>query len=809
MDKSIARTAKATTGLKNAFSALAGLSIAGFGIQKLVQSSDELQLLTDKMQLFANEGQTGLEVMKNVSQAASRQGQSISDLATMYSRVQLGSAALNLTSEQTLAVTEALAQSFRIAGSSGTEMRGAVIQLSQGLAAGALQGQELRSVMEGNAILAVALREKFKGLMKEGENIFKFAERRGGIKANEIFEVLAENTGKFDKLAKGLSFTLGQSLNIALNTLAIRWTELNNKLEITKTIANSVIWAVNNMNIVLPVLATILTAAVYPALAGAASALSTYVGGVIAATTATGALATAMGVISGVLKAVVSIKGAVVIAIGAIVYALLNWENAQRILGLGVAKLGLYLSKFDEIIANATIGLGKFFNSTSMIEDGTKRLAFSAQNIKKFEADIVSLSTVVEKTQEEFDKNGILTSLAEITANDGSKIKMSLKDLNMALEGTKISLAQYTDAVKKLRLEEVQALYLEGKIDKAEKERRDSEIINGKTRDLSRLNAAVAALNREYLKTGDASAYFRNLDNAVIEDTASRFEQGRIQLEEYLRSMDTKKITGFNDSLRNGKINIMQYDQAIRNIKMESLQRQFDSNRITLEEYNAEMIKLEEMYQPGSAFFTGTMNYIRQAGTVSQGAAQAVQNAFGALENGLMDFIRTGKFEFSKFTQSILDDINRIIVRSMIVRPLAQGIMGGADAYASTAGFADGGAFSGKGVQFYAKGGIVNAPTMFRHSGGLGVAGEAGPEAIVPLKRGSDGSLGVAATSANVTVNVINQTPDTETRQVERTGDSGERIIDVIILNRVKEGFANGAFDKQLSSQYGLRRKGG
>jgi hypothetical protein len=59
------------------------------------------------------------------------------------------------------------------------------------------------------------------------------------------------------------------------------------------------------------------------------------------------------------------------------------------------------------------------------------------------------------------------------------------------------------------------------------------------------------------------------------------------------------------------------------------------------------------------------------------------------------------------------------------------------------------------GVQFFANGGVVGSPTMFGHSGGLGVMGEAGPEAIMPLKRGSDGKLGVVANGGSLKVNVV------------------------------------------------------
>lgn len=64
----------------------------------------------------------------------------------------------------------------------------------------------------------------------------------------------------------------------------------------------------------------------------------------------------------------------------------------------------------------------------------------------------------------------------------------------------------------------------------------------------------------------------------------------------------------------------------------------------------------------------------------------------------------------------------------------------------------------------FAKGGVLGAPTYFPMRGGsLGVAGEAGPEAILPLARGSDGRLGVKAEGrAPVAVTVNISTPDIE-----------------------------------------------
>jgi phage-related minor tail protein len=66
-------------------------------------------------------------------------------------------------------------------------------------------------------------------------------------------------------------------------------------------------------------------------------------------------------------------------------------------------------------------------------------------------------------------------------------------------------------------------------------------------------------------------------------------------------------------------------------------------------------------------------------------------------------------------------------------------------------GFAKGGVFSGGAqVKAFANGGVVGGPTMFGMRGGLGLMGEAGPEAIMPLKRGRDGKLGVAGGGTQV-----------------------------------------------------------
>ncbi|WP_264050501.1 phage tail tape measure protein [Methylobacterium flocculans] len=105
-------------------------------------------------------------------------------------------------------------------------------------------------------------------------------------------------------------------------------------------------------------------------------------------------------------------------------------------------------------------------------------------------------------------------------------------------------------------------------------------------------------------------------------------------------------------------------------------------------------------------------------------------------------------------------------VKAGITR-LVNGLMStGAEGEATA--FARGGVLAQGRVRPFAQGGVVAAPTYFPMRDGLGLMGEAGPEAILPLRRGADGRLGVAAGgggsggngSGGVTVHIA--TPDIE-----------------------------------------------
>jgi lambda family phage tail tape measure protein len=97
------------------------------------------------------------------------------------------------------------------------------------------------------------------------------------------------------------------------------------------------------------------------------------------------------------------------------------------------------------------------------------------------------------------------------------------------------------------------------------------------------------------------------------------------------------------------------------------------------------------------------------------------------------------------------------------IQPLSNLFGGLVDGLFSAFGLANGGVVANGAIRPFAQGGVVTAPTLFPLARGLGLMGEAGAEAVLPLARGTDGALGVRTqAAAPVVVNVSIATADAE-----------------------------------------------
>jgi phage-related minor tail protein len=127
--------------------------------------------------------------------------------------------------------------------------------------------------------------------------------------------------------------------------------------------------------------------------------------------------------------------------------------------------------------------------------------------------------------------------------------------------------------------------------------------------------------------------------------------------------------------------------------------------------------------------------------------SSAITGAFKAAATGGRDFEGVLK-ELALRIASIAFDA--------ATRPIANAIGGALGGLSS--------AFTGGGAtKIFAQGGVVGGPTLFPLARGIGLAGEAGPEAILPLQRGADGRLGVAGGGPSPAVVHVNvSTPDAD-----------------------------------------------
>jgi lambda family phage tail tape measure protein len=233
-------------------------------------------------------------------------------------------------------------------------------------------------------------------------------------------------------------------------------------------------------------------------------------------------------------------------------------------------------------------------------------------------------------------------------------------------------------------------------------------------------------------------------------------------------------------------------------------------------------------------FVDGWKNAMRDYEEAANNAAGNAKSLFEAASQGIEDafvqMVTTGKMSFTDLVNTILAEMARIAAKkvsaglmdgvSSLIPSMAGWFSGGtASAGAGAAGTAS--AFSA-GATYVAKGGVYNSPSLSAYSGGVydrpqlfgfahgaGIFGEAGPEAIMPLTRGSDGKLGVQATgqSGGVSIVINNMASDKVEATAKPRMNDGKFEIEVLIQQALaKDMGRNGPITQGLASTFGLAR---
>lgn len=367
-------------------------------------------------------------------------------------------------------------------------------------------------------------------------------------------------------------------------------------------------------------------------------------------------------------------------------------------------------------------------------------------------------------------------------------------------------------------------------------------------------------VSKVYLETKKPTKDFTDWVTSLQKATKASKEL-ELQQKEYNKALDrikngdTSTTKSIEESRKEAEKAHKEWEKQ-KDKEIDQIQKEFDALQKLSEARTKEADQLRAMSDPMSAYNIAleranillndnklsTDEYrkaIFRAETTLANSNKLV-NGFGdALTNAFTGAMLAGK-SFGDIMKGLATNIQATIVKIMVIEPLIRSLKlamvqsgyfpsasvdprAGGSAPVSdysmpyTVASANGNVFSGaisggsSNVVPFAIGGVVSRPTYFSMGNGkTGLAGEAGQEGILPLRRGSDGKLGVTASgvgSSGTVVNVYNQGSDKVETQT-RKDPNGMSVIDIMIKKTVADGIANGTFDKAMGTTYGLRRQG-
>lgn len=303
-------------------------------VQKLVTLSDDVTSAQARLNLLVTDGGSVDELEAKIMASANRSRSAYLDTASAVAKLGLNAGnAFDHDMDQVIAFMEQVNKQFVIGGATAQEQSNAMVQLTQVMAAGALRGEELNSILDSAPGIARAI-EQYMGV---AEGSIKEYAAEGKVTAqvvkNALFSVADETNAKFESMPMTWAQVWTMMSNIALQALEPVLTFIN--------------WLANNIEIIGPLVL------------GVAAALAVYLiatKGVAAATKVWTAVQTAFNAVMALNPVFLIIMG--IILLIALIYAVVAAVN--RVTGASTSATGIICGAvlvLAAIISNTVIGL--------------------------------------------------------------------------------------------------------------------------------------------------------------------------------------------------------------------------------------------------------------------------------------------------------------------------------------------------------------------------------------------------------------------------------------------------------------------
>lgn len=193
-------------------------------LQQFGEQLDRLTIVKNKVRsLYESEEEVG-KVTDMIYQSAQDARTSMDDFATTFLKVQLSTERYGLSTEQAIQVTNTLAKAMVVGGATASETASVMLQFSQALSKGKLDGDEFRSVMENSPVLMRALAKeagKAMGVVNAGQKDLMKWSREGKLSIDILLNTLLNASGEIGSKFARTNETIDQSFAKLSNTWAI------------------------------------------------------------------------------------------------------------------------------------------------------------------------------------------------------------------------------------------------------------------------------------------------------------------------------------------------------------------------------------------------------------------------------------------------------------------------------------------------------------------------------------------------------------------------------------------------------------